>query len=65
MEMKIAICDDHSIVREGLEMMLSTHFGIKNISNFSNGTDLLKGIEHNTYNLIILDIFIPLLLFFS
>lgn len=57
--MKILIADDHTVVREGLKVILSKLTGVAQIEEVTNGTDALKKIENNIYDLVILDISLP------
>lgn len=56
---RIAIADDHSVVTEGLRIILKAdpRFRVEYI--FSNGQDLLAAIEKKPVDLVILDIDIP------
>jgi len=57
--MKILIADDHTVVREGLKVILSKLTGVAQIEEVTNGTAALKKIENNIYDLVILDISLP------
>lgn len=56
--MKIAICDDDSVLREQLKNKLEGYFQSLDvlIQNFSSGEDLIDGIEKVTFELVFLDI---------
>ncbi|ROL59439.1 DNA-binding response regulator [Bacteroidetes/Chlorobi group bacterium ChocPot_Mid] len=57
--MKIAIADDHAIVRKGLKLILETEFGDVTLDESSSGDELIDLVRHNNYDLIILDISMP------
>jgi len=57
--MKFLIADDHTVVREGLKVILSKLKGVAQIEEVTKGTDALKKIENNIYDLVILDISLP------
>ena len=58
MTIRILIAEDHMIVRSGLKMILSQHFGALDIMEADNTVDLLDAVRSNDYDLIIMDIFI-------
>lgn len=55
---RILIVDDHSIVRTGLEVLLSEHLEAQ-IDAASDGKEAIKKIKEVPYNLLILDINMP------
>lgn len=57
--MKIALADDHAIVRVGLKLMLEEEFGELEIVEASSGDELLESLKDDHFDLIILDISMP------
>lgn len=57
--MKIAIADDHAIVRKGLKFILENQFGDIRLDESGSGEELLNLVRNNNYDLIILDISMP------
>lgn len=58
---KILIVDDHPIVREGLKLILELEKQFEIIDEASNGMEALKLMKENSYDLIFLDIFMPIM----
>ncbi len=56
---KIALADDHKIVRDGIKMMLDTQPGIDVVAEASNGEEVLEKIEDEFIDLVIMDINMP------
>ena len=59
MSIKLLIVDDHSIVREGLKQLLSLYGDIDIINEANNGEQLLEKLQHQTPDIITLDIVMP------
>ena len=57
--MKILICDDHKIVREGLRQILSRLSGITLIAEAGNGDEAIDLLKKDDYNILLLDISLP------
>jgi two-component system invasion response regulator UvrY len=57
--MKILICDDHKIVREGLRQILLQLDGVTLISEASDGNEALIILKSDVYNVVLLDISLP------
>lgn len=58
-KMKIAVVDDHDLIREGINAML-TSSGIENIDKFSTATELVSLVDAgNTYDFYIIDLELP------
>lgn len=57
--MKVLICDDHQIVRDGLRQILGQDKDIQVINEASNGSELLELLEKTSYEIVILDISLP------
>lgn len=58
--MKILIADDHSIVRKGIIELLRREFASMEVHEASNGVEALEKIKDNIWDLILLDIAMPL-----
>jgi DNA-binding NarL/FixJ family response regulator len=56
---KVFICDDHSLFREGVKAALSEKENIKIVGEAVDGADLLNKLAHNTPDVILLDINMP------
>lgn len=57
--MKILICDDHKIVREGLRQILQQLKGVSLIDEAGDGNETLNLLKTETFDLILLDISLP------
>lgn len=57
--MKILICDDHKIVREGLRQILGHLSGITLIGEAGNGDEAIDLLKKDDYNILLLDISLP------
>lgn len=57
--MKILICDDHKIVREGLRQILNQLPGISLITEAGDGNTALELIKQEKFNILLLDISLP------
>jgi DNA-binding NarL/FixJ family response regulator len=57
--MKILICDDHKIVREGLRQILSQLPEITFIGEAGNAHEALEHLKNDNYNILLLDISLP------
>lgn len=55
----IALVDDHPIVMEGLEKILSTQPNIEIIGKFTQGKDVITFLENSSVDIILLDITLP------
>lgn len=61
MSQKILIVDDHPIVRQGLKQIISEIPGIASIDEAENGQEALNKISATTYDLMLLDISLPIM----
>nr|WP_321454006.1 response regulator transcription factor [uncultured Carboxylicivirga sp.] len=61
MEIKIAIVDDHSVLRFGLNKLISSIEGVKVIMEASNGKEFLNQIDTNTPDLAFIDLNMPVM----
>jgi len=57
--MKIVICDDHKIVREGLRQILLKLDGVTLIEHASNGTEIFTVLKSDSFDVVLLDISLP------
>ena len=57
--MKILICDDHKIVREGLKQILMQLEGVSLVSEAKDGNEAIAGMKRERYDIILLDISLP------
>jgi DNA-binding NarL/FixJ family response regulator len=57
--MKILIADDHTIVREGIEMLLKEAYPFVEITVVSDSVDLIKQVTAQKWDVIITDISMP------
>jgi DNA-binding NarL/FixJ family response regulator len=60
-KIRIAIADDYKIYRDGLKVGLSTDEKLDVIMEADNGEDLLKALETQTPDVIIMDLKMPLM----
>jgi len=58
-EIKILIADDHSVVRQGVTLLLKQVCKNISIAATDNFTDILKTVKVQSFDMIILDISIP------
>lgn len=59
MEIRILIADDHAIIRDGLEMILSTGAGLKVIGTASDGKEAYKLAGELKPDVVVMDIAMP------
>jgi two-component system invasion response regulator UvrY len=57
--MKILICDDHKIVRDGLRQILQQLQGPTTIAEAGNGDEALDLLRNDTFDILLLDISLP------
>jgi DNA-binding NarL/FixJ family response regulator len=57
--MKILICDDHKIVREGLKQILLQIAGVKQIEEAGDGIEALSLLKQENFDILLLDISLP------
>jgi DNA-binding NarL/FixJ family response regulator len=60
-KIKIAIADDYKIYRDGLKVGLSADENIEIIGEADNGEDLMKLLETNSPNVILMDLKMPIM----
>ena len=56
---EILLVDDHTIVREGLKLIIGEMQDMRVADEASNGSDTLELINQNSYDLVLLDISMP------
>ena len=56
---KVAIADDHSLVRQGLRRYLEMADGIEVVGEAANGQELLKLVEETQPEIALVDIRMP------
>lgn len=59
MQIKVSVTDDHPLVISGLKAMLTRHEHIQLIGCYDNGQMLLKGLEEQLPDILLLDIQMP------
>jgi two-component system invasion response regulator UvrY len=57
--MRILIADDHTIVREGIKMLLNDAYPLAEIVDVSDSVDLMKCVYKQKWDVIICDISMP------
>jgi DNA-binding NarL/FixJ family response regulator len=57
--MKILICDDHKIVRDGLRQILQQMHEVTSIEEANDGNEALNLLKKNFFNIVLLDISLP------
>ncbi len=57
--MKILICDDHKIVREGLRQILLQLKGVSLIEEAGDGNEVLTLLKREAFDIVLLDISLP------
>jgi len=57
--MKILICDDHKIVREGIKQIILQYYCFAEISEASDGSEAIDFIKTDNFDIVILDISLP------
>lgn len=58
---KIAIADDYKIYRDGLKVGLSADDNLQVVMEADNGEELMKGLETNSPNVILMDLKMPIM----
>ena len=60
-KIKIAIADDYKIYRDGLKVGLSSDENLEVMMEADNGEDLLKALESNSPDVILMDLKMPIM----
>lgn len=58
---RVIICDDQVIVREGLKMLLSLHDELEIVAEAKNGQDLLDQLKRLEADVILMDVRMPIM----
>jgi DNA-binding NarL/FixJ family response regulator len=58
---RVMICDDQKIVREGLKMILSLHKEIQIVAEAENGQKLIDMLQNKCVDVILMDIRMPIM----
>lgn len=56
---KVLLADDHKIVRDGIKLMLEPQAGIDVVAEAENGKQVLKKLEDQVVDLVVMDINMP------
>ncbi len=59
MSIQVAIADDHPLIMQGMQMLLSRHSHIMLAGAFGSGTELMHGLERMVPDILLLDIQLP------
>lgn len=54
--MKVLICDDHKLVRDGLRQIFAQYYAVKQIDEASTGKEVGELLAKQSYDLLLLDI---------
>ena len=57
--MKILLADDHSMIRQGIKILLKEAYPLAEITEVSNATELEAFIKNGTFNIVISDLQMP------
>jgi two-component system, NarL family, nitrate/nitrite response regulator NarL len=58
-KIRIAIADDHAVLRESLCALLSSHQDFQVVGTASNGSEALQVVEQQCPDVLVLDLFMP------
>ena len=58
-EIKIYLVDDHTIVRDGIKMMMLNQSQVRIIGDFGNSDELFRALKETQPDLLLLDITLP------
>lgn len=58
-KIKVAVVDDHRIIRDGIVSLFEKNPEIEIANNFSGGAALLKAMESEQFDLVLLDMHMP------
>ncbi len=59
MTIRVVICDDQDLVREGLQAILSTASGIEVVGEASNGADAVEVVAQTMPDVVLMDLKMP------
>ncbi len=57
--MKLLICDDHKIVRDGLRQLIQPLISLESVAEAGTGAEVLARMKQDTYDVLLLDISLP------
>jgi DNA-binding NarL/FixJ family response regulator len=60
-DIRIVLADDHTLVRQGLRLMLERELGLKVVAEASNGREALDAVDKCLPHVIIMDLAMPTL----
>ena len=58
---RVALVDDHIVVRKGIANLLKKEAGIKIVFDVSNGQELLMELKQHEIDVVLLDIKMPIM----
>lgn len=58
-KIKIALADDHQLFRNGLKILLESYEEFHVVTEASNGAELLRAVETNPADIVLMDISMP------
>jgi DNA-binding NarL/FixJ family response regulator len=58
---RIALADDHAILRESLKMLLNMRDGIEVVAEYANGREAAEGVAKTPPDVVLMDMAMPLL----
>lgn len=56
---KVMVVEDHGLVSDGIENLLTSHFDMQIVSRINNGLDVYKACQQNMPNLVLMDLCLP------
>lgn len=59
---KIALAEDHQLVRQGMVSLLQDEDDLNVVFDVSNGSELLDALEHQEVDIILLDLNMPVVI---
>lgn len=60
-KIRVALAEDHQILRQGMMAMLSTEEDFEMVFDVSNGAELIERLTNNSVDVVILDIQMPIM----
>ena len=58
---RVVLADDHTILRQGLAMLLSVYPEIQVVGEACTGQEAIKAVEHLTPDVVVMDIAMPVI----
>lgn len=59
-KINVAVVDDHDLIREGLNRIISFEEDLVIVNQYNNGEEFLENIQYNTADVVLLDINMPI-----